>query len=469
MYGLPKTHKSGTPLRPIVSSIGTYNYELAKYLVSIIKPVSRSIYCIKDSFAFAREIAGLQNTAFMCSFDVKSLFTNVPLMETIDICIRRLFQDRDVVEGLNAREFRQLLIYATRESHFLANGIVYDQADGVAMGSPLGPVLADMFMSDFEEQVLADYYGNCPTLYRRYVDDTFLMFDSRSHALDFFKFVNERHPSISFTMEEETDNSLSFLDVLVRKVRDVHETTVYRKPTFSGLYQRWDSFTPKSHKLALVNTLLYRAWMICSNLTLFHIEASKIKSFLRANGYPAKTLDRILQTFLCKRRAADKPKMFGPDKKRVILRLPFLGNCSSKLRRQIQRIIRCTFPWIEIRIIFVATSRLSILSKLKDSLKLLDQSRIVYRISCSQCQQFYIGKTVRRLSTRMKEHQSSELGPVHIHLTNTGHQLNLNEPKVLARDQHDERLLIKESLLIREHRADQSLNANVGSTDLRLW
>ena len=90
----------------------------------------------------------------MGSLDVDSLFTNIPLDETIDICINQLFENTDTVEGFNKSELKQLLCLATKESYFIFNGLLYKQVDGVAKGSPLGPSLANLFLSYFEKKLV---------------------------------------------------------------------------------------------------------------------------------------------------------------------------------------------------------------------------------------------------------------------------------------------------------------------------
>ena len=110
----------------------------------------------------------------MGSLDADSLFTNIPLDETIDICINQLFENTDTVEGFKKSELKQLLCLATKESYFIFNGLLYKQVDGAAMGSPLGPSLANAFLSYYEK----NWLNNCPqgfkpVFYRRYVDDIF--------------------------------------------------------------------------------------------------------------------------------------------------------------------------------------------------------------------------------------------------------------------------------------------------------
>jgi hypothetical protein len=90
LYGLPKVHKPNFPLRPIISAIGTHAYKLAKFLVPLLRPFSTNSYTISDTFMFVKELRELQintNNVVMASFDVKSLFTNIPLDETISIIV----------------------------------------------------------------------------------------------------------------------------------------------------------------------------------------------------------------------------------------------------------------------------------------------------------------------------------------------------------------------------------------------
>ena len=84
----------------------------------------------------------------MCSLDVDSLFTNIPLDETIDIYINQQFENTDTVE------LKQLLYLAKKDSYFIFNGLPYQQTDGVAMGSPLGTSLANAFLSYHEKKLV---------------------------------------------------------------------------------------------------------------------------------------------------------------------------------------------------------------------------------------------------------------------------------------------------------------------------
>ena len=131
MYGNCKVHKQqvdGCPtFRPILLPLQTPTYNLAKFLVPILNPLTKNEYTVKDSFQFVEEICEQDPTLTMGSLDVDSLFTNIPLDETIDICINQLFENTDTVEGFKKSELKQLLCLAIKESYFVFNGLLYKQ------------------------------------------------------------------------------------------------------------------------------------------------------------------------------------------------------------------------------------------------------------------------------------------------------------------------------------------------------
>ena len=121
-------------------------YKLAKFSVPILKPLTTSEFTVKDSFHFSEENVDQQQDLFMCSLDLDSLFTSIILEETIKICTNELFKEYTAVEGLNKTELKEFLSLATKDSHFIFDGTLYKQIDGVGMGSPLGPTLANAFL-----------------------------------------------------------------------------------------------------------------------------------------------------------------------------------------------------------------------------------------------------------------------------------------------------------------------------------
>ena len=155
IYGTPKMHKFSPSytfpkLRPTVSSMGTFNYDLASFLCDLLSPIAPDDYSCKDTFSFVSQIKNTNlSRKFLVSDDVITLFTNIPLQETIDIAINLVFNHNPNL-SITKKELRKLLLFATSQTHFLFNGKFYNQIDGVAMGSPLAPVLANIFMSIYK-------------------------------------------------------------------------------------------------------------------------------------------------------------------------------------------------------------------------------------------------------------------------------------------------------------------------------
>ena len=126
LYGLSKVHKplvNGCPrLRPILSAVNIPTCKLSKFLVKMLEPFTVNKYIPKDSFAFADNIRFQDSSLFMGSLDVDALFTNIPLQETIDICVSLLYQDEEVIHKFSKEDFRNLLVTATQDSFILFDG-----------------------------------------------------------------------------------------------------------------------------------------------------------------------------------------------------------------------------------------------------------------------------------------------------------------------------------------------------------
>ena len=159
-YGLPKIHKAGTPLRPIISSIGTATYITAKELARILKPlVGTSIHHVQNTRDFIDQIkeVRLKDGESIMSYDVTSLFTSVPIKPALDIIQQRLAKDEDLQKrtSMTIQHIITLLDFCLNSTSFMFQGKYYQQMEGAAMGSPLSPIVANIFMEHFEQQALA--------------------------------------------------------------------------------------------------------------------------------------------------------------------------------------------------------------------------------------------------------------------------------------------------------------------------
>ena len=151
LYGLPKVHKPEVPLRLIVSFVHSPTYQLSKHLAKVQSPlVGNSPSHVQNSRSFAEFIRSqvLQEDEIMASFDVVSLFTNVPVDLAVSVARRRLQEDDSLGErtSLCVEEVMKLLVFCLSATYLAFRGSVYQQTYGTAMGSPVSVTIANLVM-----------------------------------------------------------------------------------------------------------------------------------------------------------------------------------------------------------------------------------------------------------------------------------------------------------------------------------
>ena len=461
LYGLPKIHKLNVPVRPIFRACGTATYALAKFLVPLLSPISENEFTVKNSYEFVESVRNFQFTEdmVMASFDVESLFTNIPVTETVNIALDSLFSKCKDVKGISRDLLHSMLDISVTNSYFLFNQQLYKQLDGVGMGLPLGPTFANIFLCFHEKNWLAACPPDFrPVLYKRYVDDCFLVFNHMSHVDKFLNFLNTQHPKIKFTKEVETNGILPFLDVTVRRAGTSIETSVYRKPSFTGLGLSFFSFVPLSIKNAVVQSFIYRAYRISSNYKLFHLELNFLKKFFKENGYPRSLIESAITNFL---NMKFTPVPVKPDvnKLKKFIPLPYFGKRTNKLKKEVDAILRRFYPYLDPRIVLRNSFTIGSLFKFKDCVPKACRSAVVYKFSCPSCEGSYIGSTYVRLISRVCQHQgkSDRTGerlssPVASSIRD--HSLECDTPftidnfRIVDRKRHNFNLRILESLYI---------------------
>ena len=387
------------PFRPIVSSINTYNYHLAKYLCNLLQPYLPSSYSISDTFSFVQELNTVDlSNKFMVSFDVASLFTNIPLKESIDLAVSYITEGNAKLKFSKA-ELLKMFSIATSQTHFLFNGKVFGHIDGVAMGSPLAPVLANLFLGHHENIWLKNYQGPSNLFYRRYVDDVFCVFENDNDAELFFDFINSQHPTIKFTIEKETNKVLAFLDVCIdNNDPSCLKTSTYRKKTFTGLLTNFFSFTSFSYKVGLIRTLVDRAYKINNSLLSFNNDVKKLTHNFKKNQFPEYLINRLVKTSL-----DNNDNSAQSDNSNVLyFKLPYLP-FSNFAQRKVRTLIKKYCSNLTIKLAF-GSFKVKNLIKVKDSVPRSLRSRVVYKFTCAGCTSVYVGETCRHISTRVREH-----------------------------------------------------------------
>ena len=464
LYGLPKVHKPDIPLRPIVSTIGSATYDLAKHLAMIISPLAgQSTSFVKNSAHFTQLLAQrqLKKQELMVSFDVSSLFTKIPVDEALTIIQERLNADETLPErtNLSVESLMHLLKICLKTTYFVYDGNYYQQNEGAAMGSPLSPIIANIFMEFFEEAAIESATLK-PSFWIRYVDDTFTLWPHGEATLhEFLNHLNSLRPTIKFTMEVESENSLPFLDV--RVTRDPStltiKTEVYRKPTHTDRYLNFRSYHPPNVKHGIIRTLVHRAEMICSDGESLEREKQHLATVFKNNGYPTVSIRKGMHI--------RKKNDIEEDNTKAVTSIPYVRGVSEKIKRICSK--------VGIRVMFRSGRTLrSLLTKVKPRMDPTDATGVVYRIPCMDCDRSYIGETCRTLNVRLKEHQrccrnlESQKSAVAQHAIEEDDRIDWDQSTVIDREQKWHTRRLKEALHIRTH---NNFNQDQGLAISPIW
>ncbi len=460
LYGLPKIHKVGVPLRPIVSTIGSPTYYLAKWLTKLLSPlVGGTSSNVKNSVHFVQMIRELtfDKNDWMVSFDVVSLFTRVPVDEALDEVAARLSQDDTLEErtSLSPSQLCHLTKLCLKSTYFQFRGEFFEQLEGAAMGSPLSPLIANLFMESLEKKAL-ESSPQKPKIWLRYVDDTFVVWPHGTKTLlKFQQHLNKQHPNISFTMEEESERQIPFLDVMVNRIGPQAQTSVYRKPTHTDRYINYNSNHPKSVLRATLCSMRNRANKICSGETRKE-EILHLKKVFGSNGYPRafiqSAIKRIPHTDV-KEEQTDKMKRGEEEReeeKPKMLYLPYVRGVSERIARKCGR--------IGVRPVFKSEHTLRrTLTHVKTAIPEEKKQGVVYEVPCRDCGAVYIGETGRNLQERVKEHKyavkrQDDNNGIAVHAWTNDHAVDWSEAKVRTKEQVTWRRKILEAIHIQQEK-----------------
>ena len=228
---------------------------------------------------------------------------------------------------------------------------MYDQVDGVAMGSSLAPILANIFMGYHEKEWIRNYNYGGLYYYKRYVDDIFAVFETKDHALSFYNYINRQYRNIKFTMETEKNGKLPFLDVLVCNKPNLI-TSVYRKPTYTGLLTNFFSFAPSKYKNGLIKTLLDRCYKINNTWVGFDKDLENLTKTLNKNQFPTKLINKVTKKYLnlkLDKRPLENNTEVKTDTR--FFKLPYIGKYSNIAQEKIQNLVKTFCKGIDVKVV----------------------------------------------------------------------------------------------------------------------
>ena len=227
------------------------------------------------------------------------------------------------------------------------------------MESPLGPIFTDIYMNDLESKLKHLLEKNEVVYWKRFIDDSFVLIKEDADVNKLLDILNKFDSAIRFTCEEEQNNSIPFPDVLITRTTNnpntgaisnisklnSFSTSIYRKPTFTGLLLKRNSFVRHSYKVSAINSMIYRASHICSSYSSMHTEFEYIQNLALENGYPLsfvqnqarKTLNRHLEgsrTQKEKLTRSRETENTDTKKEQILIHLPFIGNKTKTLGKK---------------------------------------------------------------------------------------------------------------------------------------
>ena len=383
-------------MRPIVDYTGSIAYQTSQALADILAPlVGTTEHHVLNSKHLAEDMAEvfIEEGEIFNSHDVVSLFTNTPIKESLDVIKNRLQNDKDLKQRtlLLVDDVIELLRFVLTTTYFLFRGKIYKQRFGAAMGSPVSPVVANLYMEFLEEKAIASAPLDFkPRMWKRYVDD--ILEIVKSDKVDnLTDHLNTTDPTdnIKFTYEKEQDGTIPFLDTLiVRKADGSVKLLIYRKATHTDQYLNFGSHHPIHHKLGVVRTLMDRMNTIVSEDSDKELEEAKIKKALGLCGYPDWSFNKV--KLQMEKKKTKKPPKKGDmtEKSKGLVVIPYVNGVSEKANRIFRRhgIATAMRPHSTLRKMLVHP---------KDKRDPNATTDVVYEIPCTNCKHTYVGETGR--------------------------------------------------------------------------
>ena len=468
-YGVVKIHKEGYPLRPIVSAVGSATYTMSKYVSRILTPyVKETPSYIANTMALLKKLenVSIAEDEIIVSFDVKSLYTNVPRKDAFE-CIREIIGNDTMFKtktGTDPEAFLDILKISLSTTSFQFREKHYELSDGLPMGSPASPAIANLFMAKLEETALATF-NDRPKIWYRYVDDV-LSIVKTSALNKLLRHLNNQHMSITFTIECEENSQLPFMDTRIHRIAGSLKTGVYRKPTHTGRYLQFTSNHPQSAKRSVVNALFQRLNYITLGEEEKKKEEKQIYQELSANGYPLTFVKRVSRKNKNSMEHSNT-QSDGKQKPVGVATIPYMKGTSEQIARVLSRLqIKTTMKprkW-----------KWSIMNRAKDSIRAQEDPGVVYAVGCTECEQVYVGETNRTAKQRIKEHRChtrtghTELSAIAEHAHSTGHDIHW-QPHIVAKEKNTTMRKVKEAIAIHKLGQEKTMNLDCGIELSKLW
>jgi len=462
-YGLPKIHKTGHPLRIIVSSIGSPLHNFATFLKTILQ-TSFPISCnnFRNSVEIVKKLSNFQipDDHDLVSLDVVSLFTNVP----IDMVMEVLDNRWNLIEShtkIPKKEFLNAVKFTLNSTYFIFNGKTYKQTFGAPMGSPLSPIIADLALQNLESHSLKNL-SFIPLFYIRYVDDI-AMAVPRMSLNELLHNFNTFHPRLKFTLENG-GTSLNFLEITMINSDGNLIFDWYHKPTYSGRLLNFHSKHPMTQKRGIITSSIDKI-LLLSNPKFHQKNFLFLINNLLMNDYPLETIFCSIRKRLSVKFQQLNHGTSQSDTKDNYFVIPYIDHISSKFIQYFKNI-----PTLKLT--FFGINKLNKFIKVhKDPLPFLSRSNVVYKINCLDCDASYVGQTRRLLKQRIEEHRNhirrdtTQTSVITDHRLKFSHEFDWENVEILDEEVYFNRRLISEMIYIKKQHKGLNLQKDTELLD----
>lgn len=381
------------------------------------------------------------------------MFPSIPPKEVITLVEKLL--EKNKVNVIEKHDIVNLLEVCLRQNYFQFNNNIYTCTEGLIMGNPLSPLLAEIFMDNLEGIIHGNNVLHRGFLYwHRYVDDVLTCFVGTTRQLDsFLEYINSLHPNIKFTMEIEENKKLNFLDLTLDRTDNTHQFSIFHKPSHTDTTINNSSTHPRQHKHAAYHSMIHRLLNIPLSEHDFEKELNLIRQIAVNNGFQVSFIDKLLH----KKQYNNALKAVYPNYKNKefskFRSLTFIGDPSEKISSFLKK--------QGLNIAYKTNNTLgSIIKNNKDKNKKEEMSG-VYKLTCGTCPKMYVGQTGRNFKKRIDEHKKCFLknknnSTFANHLLEEQHSFNDNF-EILHTSMKGAKLTLLESLEINRYKKSNNL------------
>ena len=344
-YGLPKIHKAFDnfpSLRPICSGSEGVTVKLSEFIDSFLGPAARKTKSyVKDTTDFVNKVKNVclptsTDPVFLATMDVTSLYTNIDHSEGVEACMK--FLDARNNKRFPTNRLCSLIYFILKSNTMRFLDTFYHQIKGTAMGTPMAVNYANLFMSSFENDLLADYssiHGTQPFLWLRYIDDIFFVWVGSEESLhgfiDFAKqysATKKFKSNITFT-SMHSNQSVQFLDTVVHLEGDRLTTDLFSKPTAAHDFLHRSSYHPQHLLNALPKSQFIRIRRICTHIRDYKRHVQLFIGYFKKRGYREPVLQKLAMSV----GESSQESFLSPrPRERTSDRIPFVLDYHHKLQ-----------------------------------------------------------------------------------------------------------------------------------------